>query len=167
MTVRKAELLMAIVMGALSVYLMWKSTELEIGWIRGQGPGGGAWPFWLAAIMLACCVLTLVRWWRRVTPESRSEEPFMDAQTVKGFAITAGSLTVMLGLIHIIGTYFAMALFLIFYVRFVGRHTWPLTLSLAIGSPIVLFFFFEGALKIILPKGYSEPLFYPLYRFIY
>ena len=167
MTVRTAELLMAIIMGILSIYLMWKSTELEIGWIHGEGPGGGAWPFWLSGIMLICCGLTLLRWYRRGTPQSRSEEPFMDANAFKGFAITAGSLTVMLILIHIIGTYFAMVIFLVFYVRFVGRHGWPLSLSLAIGSPIGLFFFFEGLLKIILPKGYSEPLFYPLYKLIY
>lgn len=164
---RQAELLMAIIMGTLSVYLMWKSSELEIGWIPEQGPGGGAWPFWLAAIMLLCCGLIVYRWFARATPESRSEEPFMDAHAFKGFAVTAGSLAVMLGLIHVIGTYFAIALFLIFFVRFVGRHGWPLTLTLAIASPVGLFFFFEGLLKIILPKGFSEPLFYPLYRLIY
>ena len=33
MTTRTAELLMAILMGLLSIGLMWKSAELEIGWI--------------------------------------------------------------------------------------------------------------------------------------
>ena len=58
-------------------------------------------------------------------------------------------------------------LFLLFYIRFVGRHSWLLTGVLAVASPIFLFFFFEALLKILLPKGYSEPLFYPLYQFIY
>ena len=65
MTVRTAELLMAIMMGAFSIYLMYKSTELPIGWIEGEGPGGGAWPFWLAAIMLVCCLGILYNWYRR------------------------------------------------------------------------------------------------------
>ena len=39
MTVRTAELLMALAMGIFSVYLMVKSAELEIGWIPGEGPG--------------------------------------------------------------------------------------------------------------------------------
>jgi hypothetical protein len=30
-------------------------------------------------------------------------------------------------------------------------------------TPVVTFFFFEIALHITLPKGYTEPLFYPLY----
>jgi putative tricarboxylic transport membrane protein len=37
------------------------------------------------------------------------------------------------------------------------------TLSISISTPIITFFFFEIALRIVLPKGYTEPLFYPLY----
>ena len=37
----------------LSLYFMWHATALPIGW-NGEtgGPGGGAFPFWLSAIML-------------------------------------------------------------------------------------------------------------------
>jgi putative tricarboxylic transport membrane protein len=167
MTTRTAELLMAVVMGLLSIYLMWKSAELPIGWEQDRGPGGGAWPFWLAGIMLLCCVFTVYRWFRRATPESRSMTEFMDKDTRRINYITVGSLVVLMLLTHVIGIYFSILLFLIFYLRFVGRHSWLLTGSLAIGTPIFLFFFFEATLKILLPKSYSEPLFYPLYQFIY
>ena len=60
MSVRTAELLMALLMGAFSIYLMSKSTELEIGWIEDEGPGGGAWPFWLSTIMLISCIGIIV-----------------------------------------------------------------------------------------------------------
>jgi putative tricarboxylic transport membrane protein len=167
MSVRNAELLMAVIMAAFSVYLMWKSAEIEIGWVPEEGPGGGAWPFWLAAGMLACCIATVVRWCLRVTPQSRSNELYMDRKTWRIFAITAGSLTAALALVHVIGMYFALMGFLLFYFRVVGAHSWKVALPLALGLPAGGFFFFEGLLKIILPKGYSEPLFYPLYRFIY
>ena len=167
MTTRSAELLMAILMGLLSIFLMWKSAELEIGWIPGRGPGGGAWPFWLAAVMLLCCVVTIVRWWRKVTPESRSTVEFMDKNTRRINYVTVGSLVALLALTHIIGIYFSIFLFLLFYLRFVGRHSWLLAGILSVASPIFLFFFFEAMLKILLPKGYSEPLFYPLYQIIY
>ncbi len=162
---RRAELIVAIIMGLCSIGLMWKSAELPIGWIPGEGPGGGAFPFWLSAGMLVCCVLTAVRWFSRATPPSRSTDPYMDRQTVILFATTAGSLTVMIGLIHFIGVYGAVPVFLLFYLRFVGRHSWPLTGAIALMTPIVTFFFFEIALCIILPKGVQqvEELFYPLY----
>ena len=53
MTVRTAELLMAIVMGAFSIYLMVKSTELPIGWIKVSGPGGAAERLGMKAATLA------------------------------------------------------------------------------------------------------------------
>ncbi len=155
------------VMALFSLYLMWKSTELPIGWIPNEGPGGGAFPFWLSLGMLLCCLWMLVRWVRRTSPPSRSTEPFMTPRTLKMFLLVAGSLTVMIGLIHIIGVYGAVPLFLIFYVRFLGRHSWVLTGALAFSTPIAAFFFFEIALRKTLPKGFTEPLFYPLYDFFY
>jgi hypothetical protein len=164
---RKAELIMGIVMGVLSIAVMVKSAELPIGWEPDAGPGGGAFPFWLATGMLLCCIWVVVKWVRRTSPQSVSEEPYMDRQTLVLFALAAGSLTAMIGLIHVIGVYFAVPLFLVFYMRVIGQHSWRVTGLLAISVPVITFFFFEGALTITLPKGYSEPLFYPLYDLIY
>lgn len=160
---RRAELVMAIVMAIFSVYLMWKSTELPIGWDPDKGPGGGAFSFWLSAGMLICCIAIIARWVRRSSPPSRSTEIFMSRTTVRMFFLVAGALTVMIGLFHIIGVYFAVPLFLIFYIRFLGRHSWLTTGLIAGGTPIFTFFFFEIAIKITLPKGFTETWFYPLY----
>jgi hypothetical protein len=160
---RKAELVMAVVMAVFSAYLMWKSAELPIGWIPEEGPGGGAFPFWLSTGMLLCCAWIVVRWVRRVSPASQSEEQFMDARARSSFFWVAGSITVMIALIHFIGVYGAVPLFLFFYTRFLGGHKWGPSLALALVSPVILFFFFEIALTITLPKGFTEPLFYPLY----
>ena len=154
---------MAGIMAILSLYLMWKSAELPIGWLPGEGPGGGAFPFWLSAGMLICSLWVILRWIRKSSPPSRSTAPYMEKQAFKLFLIGAGSLAVMIGSIHIIGVYGAVPLFLIFYMRVLGRHSWGTTGALAVGTPIVLFLFFEIALTITLPKGLTEPLFYPLY----
>ncbi|HJO75035.1 MAG TPA: tripartite tricarboxylate transporter TctB family protein [Rhodospirillales bacterium] len=162
-----AELVMGLVMGVFSLYLMWKSAELPVGWITGEGPGGGAWPFWLAAGMLVCCIAIVIRWAKRLTPESRSEEVFMDSRTIKLFVLNAGALTVMIGLFHIVGAYGAIPVFLIFYLRFMGGHSWRLTGIFAAVTPVVTFLFFEIALQKTLPKGYTEPLFLPIFDFFY
>ncbi len=164
---RMAELVMGLVMGVFSLYLMWKSAELPIGWIAGEGPGGGAWPFWLAAGMLACCIAIVVRGAKGLTPESRSEEPFMDNRAFRLFALNAGALTVMIGLFHIVGAYGAIPIFLIFYLRFMGGHSWRLTGTFAAVTPVLTFLFFEIALQKTLPKGFTEPLFLPIFDFFY
>ncbi len=164
---RMAELVMAIVMGVFSLYLMWKSAELPIGWIPDEGPGGGAWPFWLAAGMLLCCCATVYRWARRITPQSRSEEVYMDSRALKLFFLNAGALTAMVGLFHIVGAYGAIPVFLIFYLRFMGGHSWRLTGTFAVSTPVITFLFFEIALQKTLPKGFTDPWFEPIFGFFY
>jgi putative tricarboxylic transport membrane protein len=165
--VRRAEIIMASVMALFSLYLMRKSAELPIGWIAGDGPGGGAFPFWLSVGMLISSLWVMVRWFRGTSPISRSTEPYMDKQALKLFVTGAGSLTLMIAAIHFIGVYGATPLFLIFYMRFLGRHSWVATGVVAVSMPVVTFLFFEIALKITLPKGLTEPLFYPVYNLFF
>jgi len=167
MTVRTAELLMAIVMGAFSIYLMVKSAELPIGWIDEEGPGGGSWPFWLATIMLISCGGILFNWFRKHGDIATSTKVYIEAHVLGDVAAVAGSLIVTVALFSFIGIYGALPLFLIFYLRFLGKHSWPLTVTLAVLIPVVTFYFFEITLKIILPKGITEPLFLPLYKIFF
>jgi len=167
MSVRVAELSMAILMGAFSLYLMYKSAELPIGWIKGEGPGGGAWPFWLAVLMLLSCVGIIVNWVRRKGAVAVNEEPYIEQGILIEVGLVALALIVTVGLFAFIGVYGALPLFLIFYLRFMGNHSWKLSVAFAVLIPAATFFFFEITLKITLPKGITEPLFYPLYRIFY
>ena len=164
---RVAELVMAIALAVFSIYIMVKASELPIGWIPKSGPGGGAFPFWLAFGMLACCGVIILRWFRRTSPLSRSEEPYMDSRAFQLFIVGALPLATMIGLIHVIGVYFSVPLYLFYYLRFVGGHSWGLTGLISGVMPVATFLFFEIALKIELPKGYTEELFYPIYDLFY
>ena len=75
---RVAEIVTAFLLGILSIYLMWKSGEppswnpdvlrfANIGFIEGERPGSGFWPFWLSVIMLLTCIWTAVNWYSRLT----------------------------------------------------------------------------------------------------
>jgi putative tricarboxylic transport membrane protein len=167
MTVRTAELLMAIALALLSVAFMAKSAELNIGWVPGRGPGAGAWPFWLSVGMLLASLATVYRWFRGVTPESRSTEVFMSRSAVSIVGTAVAALTALLIGIHFIGIYLSLILFLLFFIRIVGRHSWLTTLGITLLTPVFIFCLFEWALTIPLPKALSEPLFYPLYDLIY
>jgi hypothetical protein len=166
---RLGEIVTAGVLALLSIYMMYKSTELNIGYVTGTGPGGGAWPFWLSAIMLICTGFIALNWVRRVSPASRSSEPVLDAEGRKMFLQVGGGLFAFIALIDIISLYGAMALFLFYYVWFLGRHKLWLASLLAIATPILFFFFFEGLMRITMPKGldFTEPFFNVLYDIIY
>jgi len=168
MTVRRAEIIAAIVTVLISLALMYKSTQgLSIGWVRGSGPGSGAWPFWLSTVMLLSCVATLIRAWLRVTPQSRSEDTFMDWITVQIVGTTVLALFLLLLGTHYIGLYFSLFAFLFFYLKVLGGHGWLTSIGLTLLIPVVVFVFFEVLLVIPLPKGISEPLFYPIYDLVY
>lgn len=168
MTVRTAELVAGIVLALVSIGLMYKSTDgLSIWWVRGQGPGSGAWPFWLSVIMLLSCIAILGRWFMRATPQSRSQEVFMDAGAVRIIGVTVVALALLLLGTYYIGIYISLLAFLFFYLRFIGGHSWRTTIALMLSIPVVVFVFFEYLLIIPLPKGISEPLFYPIYDLMY
>ncbi len=169
---RIAEIVTAVVLGILSLYLMWESGEppawnpdvprfANIGMIEGEGPGSGFWPFWLSLVMFICCIWIGINWYRRTSPPSRSEEPFLDSYGKKMLLLVGGGLLGFLVLIHILGFYGAIFCFLVYYLYFLGRHSIPQTLTISVLVPVVSFFFFDVAMRIVLPKGYLEPLFIP------
>lgn len=159
-----ADRLIAISLMALSLYFMWHATVLPIGWNGTTGgPGGGAFPFWLSAVMLGCSGLILLR---SFLPDARASFT-MDSTMVRPLLAVVIALVVTIALIPVAGAYVALPLFLLWYLRIFGGHGWTLTLSLTILTPIATFLFFEAVLKILLPKGITEPLFLPLYAIFF
>ena len=169
---RRAELITATILALFSVYLMWKAGQPawegvprweNVQYVRGEGPGSGFWPFYLSGIMLICCIWIIANWVRRISPPSRSDEPFLDGYGIAMLIKVGGGVTALIGLTHILGMYGSMLLFLFYYLRFLGRHSLRLSLAVSVAAPVVCFFFFDVAMRIVLPKGYLEPLFIPLY----
>lgn len=144
---------------ALSLYFMWHATVLPIGWAE-SGPGGGAFPFWLSAIMFAASTGILIR--SLMHPE-RGASAFFDLDMIRPLAAVVAALFATILLIPLVGAYIALPLFLFWYLKIFGRHGWILTGLITVVTPVALFFFFEVTLRILLPKGVTEPLFYPLY----
>jgi hypothetical protein len=166
---RIGEIVTAGALACLAVYMMWKSTELNIGYIPGTGPGGGAWPFWLSAIILICTAVIAFNWARRSSPPSQSTEPVLDAEGRKMLLQVGGGLIGFVALTGIISMYGAMMVFLFYYLWFLGRHRLWFSILMALGVPTLFFFFFEALMRITLPKGmsFTDPFFNVLYEIIY
>ncbi|MFT5046417.1 MAG: putative tricarboxylic transport membrane protein [Porticoccaceae bacterium] len=166
---RRAEIIMAGVLAMFSIYLMWKSTELNVGYVLDEGPGGGAWPFWLSGIMLICTAIIGYNGVKRKSPPSQSEEPLLDRYATKMLFLVGGGIFGFIALIDVISMYGAMCVFLLYYLGFLGRHSLKLTLTMAILVPVIFFFFFEALMRITMPKGlpFLEPLFNYMNTIIY
>jgi len=103
--------------------------------------------------MALTSVWTVVRWFRKTTSESRNETPYIDPDHLPLVAVSFIGLTVMVVLVSFVGTYISIALFLGFYMRVIGKHSWGLTTATVIGMVLMVYFLFEWQLSKYLPKG--------------
>ena len=103
--------------------------------------------------MALASVATLIRWFLRLTPESRCTAPYIERDTILLVAITALAVFGLILGMRYIGTFFAMILFLTFYLKVIGRHSWKITAVFVMAVPTVIYLLFEVALTKYLPKG--------------
>lgn len=145
----------------LSLYFMWYASELPIGWngLTG-GPGGGAFGFWLSAIMMLASIGVLRRAYKL---KSENEDSFFDPEMLRSVVIVTLALVITVALLPWLGAYIALPAFTLWYLRFFGGHGWAFSIFMSIATAIFFFFFFEVTLRILLPKGITEPVFIPLY----
>jgi hypothetical protein len=120
-------------------------------------------PFWISLVMLLCSGGILVRSVLAGAPR----EPFFTPGMFGPLAAVVLALVVTTLAMPILGTYIAIPAFMIWYMRFFGGRSWTVTLSVTVGTVLILFFFFEVLLRSLLPKGITEPLFLPLYQIFF
>ena len=66
-----------------------------------------------------------------------------------------------------VGIYISLIFFLFFYLKFFSEKSTFFITVFSLATPVITFCFFEWLLKITLPQGISEPLFYPIYDLMY
>jgi hypothetical protein len=148
---RKADMAVALGLLGLAMLVAWESLQLNIGWGL-NGPEGGFFPFWLAVGLGVCCTIILSRAIWQASPTW--SQPFVRwggwVPTLK-VALPA---TAMVVLTQMIGLYPAAALYIAFYMRWIGRHHWLLVLAVSLCIPLGSYFLFDKWFLIPMPKGW-------------
>ena len=158
---RAADLITTSVLLLVGGVVIVDAVRLGIGWGT-EGPMSGFFPFWLAVILVGCCVGVLVQTFRRhdgrpfVTRERLRPVLTMFGPALGFVALTTGVTVFNLTLLPALGLYVAAALYLAFSMRWLGQHRWSLVAVLAIGLPAITFFIFERWFLVPMPKGLLE-----------
>lgn len=147
---RAADLITASILAIFGGLVIVDAVRLGVGWGM-DGPKSGFFPFWLAVILVGCCAIIMAQEARKATGRIFAErEKLALVLKVLWPAVLAVALMQWLGL------YVASALYLGFYMRWVGRHSWVTVFILGIGIPVATFLIFEKWFLVPMPKGPLE-----------
>jgi len=149
---RAAELVTASVLIFLGGVVLFDAVRIGVGW-GPDGPRSGFFPFWLALIMVIVCGVILVQ----AALDHRGKS-FVSREQLNSVLKVLWPATAAVALMHFVGLYVASALYMGFYMRWVGRHSWVAVVAIALGIPIGSFLVFEKWFLVPMPKGPLEHL---------
>jgi putative tricarboxylic transport membrane protein len=147
---RAADLVTATVLIAIGFLVIADAVRLGLGWGT-DGPRSGFFPFWLAVLMIGACLGIAIRALRR-----KDARPFITRQALRPVLTMLVPAAAAVALMQVGGLYVASALYLAFYMRWVGRHTWAAVLAVGLGFPLLTFVVFERWFLVPMPKGPLE-----------
>jgi uncharacterized membrane protein len=147
---RSAEIVTASVLMFLGGVVLFDAVRLGFGW-GPDGPRSGFFPFWLALIMVVVCGVILAQAARDVHGKS-----FVSREQLGPVLKVLWPATAAVALMHFVGLYVASGLYMGFYMRWVGRHSWVTVVLIALGVPIGAFLVFEKWFLVPMPKGPLE-----------
>ena len=147
---RTADVTTALLLMAGGVLVLWDSVRIGVGWST-DGPQSGFFPFWLAVALLACCAGIVVQAIHR-----GDRKPFVTREAVGPVLKVLVPAIAFVMLIQFAGLYVASAIYMAFYMRWIGRHSWLAVLALSIAFPVVTFLVFEIWFLVPMPKGPLE-----------
>ena len=147
---RTADLAAAAVLMLVGGVVIFDALRLGIGWGT-DGPRSGFFPFWLAVIMTATCVLIIAQTLRRAGGGA-----FVSREALRPVLSVLAPATAMVVVMQFSGLYVAATLYMAFYMRWVGRHRWSTIIAISVGLSVVTFVIFERWFLVPMPKGPLE-----------
>jgi len=112
--------------------VLFDAVRLGFGW-GPDGPRSGFFPFWLALILVLICGVMMAQATRDAQGKS-----FVSREQLDSVLKVLWPAVAAVALMHFVGLYVASALYMGFYMRWVGRHSWVTVVVIALGIIIVV-----------------------------
>ena len=156
-SVRLWEIVVAAAFLAFGAVVVWDSRRLGSQW-GSDGPQAGYFPYYIG---LFICVSAIVNLYSGIT--KASGKPFVMWGQLRMILIVMVPCVIYVGLVanpwYGLGIYVASALFIAFFMRFLGKYGWAKIAAVSVGTMVVFFLMFEVWFKVPLPKGPLEAAF--------
>ena len=149
---KKAEIICALALLTLAGIGTVEAVRLGFGW-GPSGPRAGFFPFWLSLILGASSAVILAKAIRMDPAGKTAGKPFVPMKSLKPVLAVFLPMAGAVVLIEVTGFYLTSALYLAFFMRWMGRHSWLLVLAVSLLFPAASFLILERWFLIPMPKG--------------
>jgi hypothetical protein len=147
---RSMEIIVAAITFALGALVVYDSVRLGIGW-GDEGPKAGYFPFYIGLIICIGSAVNLV-----VGALDRSSGSFVSRTQLADVLRALVPMVLFVGLIGWLGLYVAGAVYIAFFMRWIGKYSWAKVASVSLGTIIAFFLVFDLWFKVPLVKGPLE-----------
>ncbi len=149
----KADTIVALVIMAIGIIVLVDTAILGSGWGM-SGPEPGFFPFYMGLGVVICSVFVFLRAFKAYKKEAPGKGKRLIAKG--GLAPILWVLipsTGMVLLTELIGLHLATVIFLIFYMRAVGKIPWVNVVLIGLMLPLAVFIIFDKLFLIPMPEG--------------
>ncbi len=151
---RTAEIVVAGFIFLLGAIVIYDSVRLGARW-GDDGPQAGYFPFYIGLILCASSAVNLVL---AVLNRRDQDRTFVEVGQLKLVLTVLIPSAIYVALVGWTGIYVASALFIAFFMRWLGKYPWWKVAAVSIGNSVAFFLIFEIWFKVPLPKGPLEAL---------
>ena len=153
-TTRVVESAVAIAILVVGMLVVYDSVRLGARWTD-DGPQAGYFPFYIGAILCICAAANLIL----VNVSRRPEAPvFVTHTALRRVLRVLGPAVVYVLAIQLFGLYVASAVYIAFFMVWLGGYRLALAAPIGIGLMAAFFLMFEVWFKVPLYKGMWDPL---------
>jgi hypothetical protein len=153
------EIIVAAFFFAVGAIVVFDSRRLGAAW-GSDGPEAGYFPFYIGAIIVVASIVNL---YGALTSGEDGRKPFVYWGQLRMILTVMLPSVVYVALIEnpwmSLGIYVASALFIAFFMRYLGRYGWAKIAAVSVGTMFAFFLMFEVWFKVPLPKGPLEAAF--------
>ena len=151
---RKANLWVAVFLFVIGAIVMYDAVRLGFRWEPGFGPGAGYLPFYLSLGVLVCTGIIIVKQIMQLSKAGiAGDKRLIQEGGVKPILWVLLPSTAMVALTSIVGLHFAAFVFLLFYMRMVGKIGWLACALVSVLFPVGMYIVFDRLFLIPLPDG--------------
>jgi hypothetical protein len=148
---RSVEIGVALLVIAFGAIVIAGSISAGIGW-GDEGPRAGFFPFYIGA---AIVISGAVNFWNAVRPDAPGGI-FAEWSQLWQVMLVVIPATIYAVAVGYAGIYLSSAIFIGWFMRWLGKYGWATVVSVAVSMPVIVYIVFEKYFLVSLPKGPIE-----------